>query len=96
MSPSNSTAVVCRACGHAESDGVPGARCGRCHRAVTIAQEVSDKFADDQMLGTVIGGKYGIISILGVGGFGCVYEAVQEPVGRKVALNAGPPSAPVR
>ncbi len=37
-------------------------------------------------VGRVIAGKYEVCEILGVGGFGAVYRAVQRPVGRAVAL----------
>ena len=51
-----------------------------------VASDVLARHPEDRVLGTVIGGKYAIIDVLGVGGFGCVYEAIQAPVGRPVAL----------
>jgi serine/threonine-protein kinase len=41
---------------------------------------------NDPVLGTVIARKYAVIGVLGSGGFGTVYRAVQEPVGRQVAV----------
>lgn len=40
----------------------------------------------DDILHRLIGGKYRIISLIGEGGFGAVYRAEQQPVGRIVAL----------
>ncbi len=36
--------------------------------------------------GTVIGERYAIVRLLGRGGMGAVYEALQRPIGRRVAL----------
>jgi eukaryotic-like serine/threonine-protein kinase len=43
--------------------------------------------------GTVIAGRYRIESLLGMGGFGAVYEAVNLPTGRVVALKTLLPEA---
>ena len=40
----------------------------------------------DEVLGSVIGGKYRIVSRVGAGGMGIVYLATQDIIGRKVAL----------
>ena len=40
----------------------------------------------DPMIGRLIGEKYRVIDYIGGGGFGAVYRAEQEPVGRLVAL----------
>ncbi len=36
--------------------------------------------------GTVVGGRYQVVSLIGEGGYGAVYVAVQSPLGRRVAL----------
>jgi serine/threonine protein kinase len=41
---------------------------------------------DDQLVGERIAGKYQVLRKLGAGGMGAVYEAEQQPLGRKVAL----------
>ena len=40
----------------------------------------------DEFANRLIGGKYQILSLIGEGGFGSVYRAEQQPVGRIVAL----------
>ncbi len=55
-------------------------------RGVLVDVKVIARYGDDRILGATISGKYAIIDILGGGGFGTVYLAVQEPIGRQVAL----------
>lgn len=52
---------------------------------LVLARDLEAK-PDDALLGRVIGGKFPVVGLLGEGGFGAVYRAVQEPVGRQVAL----------
>ncbi|MFN3202561.1 MAG: protein kinase domain-containing protein [Bradymonadia bacterium] len=40
----------------------------------------------EAMLGRRLGDKYALIDLLGKGGFGAVYRAIQHPVGREVAV----------
>lgn len=42
--------------------------------------------ADDDMLGRYLGDRFAIMRLLGGGGMGKVYQAIQRPVGRRVAL----------
>lgn len=41
---------------------------------------------DLQRLGEVIGGRYVLGDLLGIGGMGVVYAAIQRPAGRTVAI----------
>ncbi|MCA9555484.1 MAG: protein kinase, partial [Myxococcales bacterium] len=77
--------LSCRDCGHTNPEASPGDRCPECS-TVLVPKKVLAKYPNDQVLGRVVGGKYAVVSVLGVGGFGAVYRAVQEPVGRHVAL----------
>src|SRR6187549_2806911 len=47
------------------------------HAATTLAQE---------RLGRLIGGKFRLARVLGVGGMACVYEAVHHRNGKRVAI----------
>ncbi len=77
--------LTCRECGHLDEAARAGAKCPSC-AVVLVPAKVLKRAPKDPVLGQVVGGKYAVVSILGVGGFGAVYRAVQEPVGRHVAL----------
>ena len=47
--------------------------------------EADDDYVDE-LLGTTLAAKYEIVDLLGAGGFGAVYRAIQHPVGREVAV----------
>ena len=47
---------------------------------------VRQREAADPLLGTILGGKYRILSVMARGGTGKVYQAKQEPIGRTVAV----------
>jgi serine/threonine protein kinase len=76
---------TCRDCGHVEAEAKLGVRCPDCSTTLVPAREL-ESAPHDSVLGPVMGAKYGVIGVLGTGGFGTVYRAVQDPVGRPVAL----------
>ena len=57
-----------------------------------VAPEEHAKAPRDVFLGATLGGKYVIVGLLGVGGMGSVYRALQEPVHREVAVKTILPS----
>ena len=56
------------------------------HDLVLIDPAEHKKDPVDPFLGRTVGGRYPIVGIVGSGGMGRVYRAVQQPVGREVAL----------
>ena len=75
----------CRICGYQVAAARLGARCPTDGQVLVLARDL-DARPEDPLLGRVIGGKFPVVGLLGEGGFGAVYRAVQEPVGRQVAL----------
>jgi serine/threonine-protein kinase len=53
---------------------------------VVVPAAIKAQFPTDDLLGRVLAGKYALFSVLGKGGFGAVYKALQEPVNRSVAV----------
>jgi serine/threonine-protein kinase len=77
---------VCRTCGEVAPRGLaPGEKCPR-DATVFVRQADLASQPDDPVLGQVVGGKFAIVGLIGVGGFGAVYRAIQTPVGRVVAV----------
>ena len=76
---------TCPGCQLVQDEASPGVRCPVCDR-VLVPRQVLDEHAGDEALGTLVGSKYAVVGVLGTGGFGTVYRAIQEPVGRPVAV----------
>ena len=76
---------VCRICGFTGSSSEPGERCPD-HSLVLVRSEVVSRYGSDELLGRTLGDKYAILDVLGRGGMGFVYAAIQLPVGRWVAV----------
>ena len=53
---------------------------------VLVASKTDHEWPDDAQLGRLIAGRFGVVDVLGEGGMGAVYLAIQEPVRRYVAL----------
>jgi len=69
----------CPSCGRLYPDGVDFCSTDAA-KLVTTDRSAADR------IGTVISGRYHVKSILGTGGMGTVYRAVQEPIGWGVAI----------
>ena len=51
-----------------------------------VAADELEQAGDDELLGSVVAGRYAVVGKIGEGGMGAVYRAIQQPVGRSVAL----------
>jgi hypothetical protein len=90
VSAVRSVPLRCPRCGHTATGG-PGERCPVEGAALCVAAEIPSK--PEPLLGTVLGGRYPVVGVLGRGGMGAVYHGVQEPLGRGVALKVIRPEA---
>ena len=81
----SSPEMRCRICGYRTAAARLGTRCPTDGSILIMGRDL-DARPDDPMLGRLVGGKFPVVGILGEGGFGAVYRAIQEPVGRQVAL----------
>jgi len=78
--------LICHRCGYVpESGGSEQSTCP--HDALHLVEAAEhDRDPEDVLLGTTVGGKYAVVGFLGCGGMSAVYRAVQQPIGREVAL----------
>ncbi|MGI5863492.1 MAG: serine/threonine-protein kinase [Myxococcales bacterium] len=81
----SSQQLICHFCGHHDPAATLGVRCPA-DGSVLVPSDEHDKSPADSILGRCIGGKYAIIGLIGSGAMGAVYKALQEPVGREVAV----------
>jgi hypothetical protein len=67
---------------------VPEAAGPRCpeHGLYALAPEVLSRLDDHPLLGQLLDEKYALVGVLGQGGTGSVYRALQEPLGRPVGV----------
>lgn len=76
----------CRVCeSHQERLGVLCPDCGRGHTVQVGAEPHRDE-GRETLLGTLLGQRFALVDVLGVGATGIVYEAIQQPVGRRCAV----------
>jgi serine/threonine protein kinase len=78
--------VFCRKCGQTWEGAAPGTRCPNQDAGVLVDYALWQSMPTDDFLGRAVADKYAVIGKLGDGGMGAVYRALQEPVGRPVAL----------
>jgi serine/threonine-protein kinase len=78
--------LMCPECRRRAPGARVGTRCPRDGRVLVERADLLGEAGDDPALGRLVGGRYAVVGLLGRGGFGDVYTAVQEPIGRLVAL----------
>ena len=84
MKPSPDHALRCPRCG-IDASTPPGSLCEE-DGSVLVSAAAHAARPNDGVLGRLLGGKYAVFDLLGEGGLGAVYRAVQNPVGREVAV----------
>ncbi|MCB9528012.1 MAG: serine/threonine protein kinase [Myxococcales bacterium] len=83
----------CVTCGRAFDDRLPGAQCPH-DGAVLVPAATAERFGGDALLGRRLANDYLIFDILGLGGFGAVYRAIDVAAGgRHVAIKTIRPGA---
>jgi len=78
--------LVCPRCGR-KGPGPLGAVCEH-DGAARIEQTGYDDLGErpDRIIGRVVAGRFPVVGLIGRGAYGTVYRAIQQPVGREVAL----------
>ncbi len=77
--------LICPHCRYSPELGDDDDQCPLDGRHLVALSEYQ-KAPRDPFLGTVLGGKYPILSVLGAGGMGTVYGSIQPLVEREVAI----------
>ena len=77
--------LVCPQCHRSYPAFELGSRCSEDSMAL-VPNAMLEMYPKDVMLGRVIAGKYPVVGVIGAGGMGRVYHAIQQPVGRDVAI----------
>jgi serine/threonine-protein kinase len=85
--------LVCPHCGHTAAGVKPGYRCPREDGYALVDPDALARAGKDPFLGRVLQGRYPLLALIGGGGMGAVYKAIQEPVGREVAIKVIRPEA---
>ena len=80
----NDDARLCHRCGYEPDD--PAETFCPADGCWLVDRVEHGRAPEDPLLGTVVGAKYPIIGVIGAGGMGSVYRAIQQPVGREVAV----------
>lgn len=78
--------VFCRVCGQAWQGAKLGDRCPTQDGGILIDLEAHQRYPHDVLLGRMLKERFAVVGVLGEGGMGAVYKAIQQPVGRPVAL----------
>ncbi|MBM4320881.1 MAG: serine/threonine protein kinase, partial [Deltaproteobacteria bacterium] len=80
-----SSDLLCHRCGYRPRRAGTETVCAHDGLWLVAASE-HEKAPRDPFLGSTLGGKYVVIGLLGAGGMGSVYRAIQQPVQREVAV----------
>ncbi len=78
--------VYCRVCGQAWQGAKLGDPCPQQDGGILIDLQAHQSHPHDHLLGRMLKERFAVVGVLGEGGMGAVYKAIQQPVGRPVAL----------